>query len=143
MCDDDREYPRTDEDGDVICSSCYRDKYEGVGDRCGEIVEKTELAMKPGELFAFFEPVGDLGRGYYRVLGWPIYMDGMIGGYVVERNVRFIGSLDAAGARAAKDAWTPGGCLCHDCQVKVERHVSRYRRRQTRRRKAKREACHG
>jgi len=130
---DELEYPRQDEDGDVICTGCYREKYEGTCDRCLEIVEKTELAMNPGETFALFEPVDDLGRGFYRALRWPIYMNGYVCGYIVERNIQYVGQLDSKAAQAAKEAWTPGGCLCCACRDEVELHVRRYRRQRRRR----------
>lgn len=120
---EEKEYPRKDEDGDPVCDRCYTEKYEGVCDRCGEIVEKKELAMNPGELTAFWEEVDGLKPGYYRVLKWPIYMDGMIEGYVLTDNLKFVAKLDAKGKRAAKDAWTPGGRMCCACRDEIQKHA--------------------
>jgi hypothetical protein len=120
--DEERESPRRDSNGDALCDACYREEYEGTCDRCDEIVEKTELAMKPGELLAFWEEVDGLKPGYYKVIRWPLYADGMINGYVYTENLQFFAALDAKGVAAAKDAWTPGGCLCAACRSEILQH---------------------
>lgn len=123
--------PYRDEDDDPICDSCYREKYESACDRCDEIVEKKELEMKPGELLAFWEEVEGLKPGYYKVLRWPIYADGMICGYIYHDALEFFAPLDEKGTAAAKDAWTPGGCLCERCRTEILQHnvQSTHRRR--------------
>lgn len=115
-----RESPYLDESGDEICDRCHTQHFEGCCDRCSEVVEKKELAMRPGELLAFWEEVDGLKPGYYRVLRWPIYADGMIEGFVYTENLQFVRDLDQAGLNAAEDAWTPGGSLCAECRGIIE-----------------------
>lgn len=115
-----RESPYLDDSGDVICDRCHTQHFEGCCDRCSEIVEKKELAMNPGELLAFWEEVDGLQPGYYRVLRWPIWADGMIEGFVYTENLQFVCPLDEAGIHAAEDAWTPGGSLCEECRTAIE-----------------------
>jgi len=116
---EERGNPYRDEGGDPICDRCHCDKYEGQCDRCGEIVEKKELDMHPGEILAFWEEVDGLEPGYYRVLRWPIYMDGMIEGYVLKDNLEYFAPLDEKGQHAADNAWTPGGRMCRACREEI------------------------
>lgn len=95
------------------------DEKYGDCDRCLETVLETELKMRPGELLAFWEETDGLKPGYYRVLRWPIYMDGMIEGYVITDNLEFVAPLDAIGLEAAEDAVYPGGRLCRACQEAI------------------------
>lgn len=118
-----RENPYRDDSGDVICDTCYTRNFEGICDRCEEIVPKKELKMRPGELLAFWEEVDGLQPGYYRVLRWPIYADGMIEGFVYTENLQFVCALDAQGLNAAEDAYTPGGSLCEECRKAIEANL--------------------
>lgn len=118
--DEARESPYHDDSGDVICDRCHTKHFEGVCDLCGDVVNKDELKMRPGEILAFFEETDGLQPGYYRVIRWPIYADGMTEGYVMTENIQFVAPLDDAGKRAAEEAWTPGGSLCEDCRKSVE-----------------------
>lgn len=115
-----RESPMKDPDGDITCDECYREKFEGECDRCGETVDETELAMNPGELLALWEEVDDLAPGYYRVLRWPIYMNGMITGHILKENLEYTYPLDKKGEEAAAHSWTPGGRLCKRCRDEIE-----------------------
>lgn len=119
--EEEREYPQKDEVGDNICDRCYRDKYEGECDRCGYLVEKSELKMRPGELLALWQKVQGLKPGYYRVLHWPLYADGMISMHLFHDALEFFSPLDSKGLSAAEGAWTPGGCLCAECRKQIER----------------------
>lgn len=107
-------------DGEPYCERCYREECEAECDRCGNLVTKDEVAMRPGELLAFWEKTDGLMPGYYRVLRWPIYMDGMITGYVLPDNLQFVLPLDDKGKVAAEGAWTPGGALCVECRSEIE-----------------------
>lgn len=107
-------------DGEPYCERCYGQECEGQCDRCGNFVVKDEVAMRPGELLAFWEETNGLKPGYYRVLRWPIYMDGMITGFVLTDNLQFVLPLDDKGKLAAKDAWTPGGSLCLECRTEIQ-----------------------
>jgi hypothetical protein len=115
-----RDSPFKSDDGDPVCDRCYHEKFEGVCDRCRDVVEKKELAMRPGEILALWEETDGLKTGYYRVLRWPIYMDGMIDGYIVTDNLQRLKPLDEAGIAAADDAYTPGGRLCAACQKEIQ-----------------------
>ena len=123
--EEERASPLTnDELDEVICDACYRDEYEDECDRCGEIVAKTELAMNPGELIAFWDEVDGLKPGYYKVLRWPIYADGMIEGYVMTENLEYAEPLDKEGERAAANAYYPGGRLCCKCRVEIAKNLN-------------------
>lgn len=111
--------PRLDESKEVICDECYREHYEGECDRCGEIVEETELQMKPGELLALWQEADGLQPGYYRVLSWPIYADGMIEGHIYTDALALFTPLDDRGKVAAEGCRTLGGRLCAACQKQI------------------------
>ncbi len=112
------------EGDDIYCDRCHREAFEDVCDRCQEWVPKPELTMKPGELMLFFQEVEGLQPGFYRVIRWPLYADGMITGYVFKENIAYAGPLDAECIGAAKEAYTPGGCLCKECRDAVEKSLT-------------------
>lgn len=116
--------PPTDEDGDIICDECYRDRYEEICERCGEYAQKTDMDTSKGSLIAVWtEAPGrpdDLAPGYYRVNAWPLYADGMIEGYMFSGNIERVADLDDKGERAAQNAWVNCGPLCSECRGKIE-----------------------
>lgn len=117
---DDRDNPLHDSDGNAYCERCYRDEIEGMCDRCWDYFEQDkELAMRPGELLALWEETDGLKAGYYLVLSWPIYMDGMITGSIVKESLAFFAELDAEGIESAKAANSPGGRLCRECREEI------------------------
>lgn len=115
--------PHKSSDGAVICDRCQRDKYEAHCPRCEERVEKTELDAKPGTLIGIWRDApalgGEIKAGYYRVLKWPIFADGMIEGYFFADALGRVGDLDALGLRRAEDALYDSGPMCSDCQHAV------------------------
>lgn len=121
---DELEYPLTDDEGNPLCDSCWREKYEGECQRCGENVAKDELTATPGECIAVWEEAPGLGEdlspGYYRVIDWPIFADGIIEGYFYNSNLFRITDLDEAGLSAANEAGSAAGPLCYKCQAQIE-----------------------
>lgn len=117
---EDADSPFRDKNGDLYCEGCFFEEVMGDCDRCGACVDLDELAMNPGELLAFWAKTDGLEPGYYRVLRWPIYMDGMITGYVVTDNLQRFGPLDEKGLSAAKFVNTPGGRLCCACRLEID-----------------------
>jgi hypothetical protein len=115
--------PDTDEDGDVICSDCWRERFMDLCVRCDETVMKTELEAKPGELIAIWMDVGDddLLPGYYRVKEWPFYADGMIEGFFFQGALEQVAALDARGREVVKEGpWCASAPLCEDCRTRIE-----------------------
>ena len=84
--------PQRSADGAVICDSCHRDKYQDDCARCGERVEKADLDTKPGAFIGIWRDAhasgGEIKAGYYRVLRWPFFADGMIDEYLNDRLAR-------------------------------------------------------
>jgi hypothetical protein len=115
--------PHRSPDGAVICDSCHRDKYQDDCARCGERVEKAALDTRPGSLIGIWRDApalgGEIKAGYYRVLRWPFFADGMIEGYFFADALGSVGNLDAIGLRRAEDAFFDGGPMCSDCQQAV------------------------
>jgi hypothetical protein len=123
---EERRSPRLDEEKSVMCDGCYRDHYEDNCTRCGEIFDKTELSPKPGKLIGVWRDApalgrGDLKAGYYRVLKWPIYADGMIEGYFFSDAIQRVGPLDAAGLHSAEEEQAMAGPMCSECQAEASR----------------------
>jgi len=121
--DEERDSPQLDDDGDTICDSCYDDHYCSECGRCGDVVDKSDLDTKPGALIAVWRktdasPV-DLQSGYYRVLSWPFYADGMITGYMYSNALEYFAPLDAIGSTAAKGAMFNATPMCSACRIKV------------------------
>ena len=122
---EERRLPRKDECGAVICHSCYSRDYEENCSRCGEFVEKTELSSKPGRLIGVWRDApalgGDVKAGYYRVLRWPIYADGMIEGYFYADALKQVGQLDVTGLQLADEEMHMAGPMCNECQTEAQR----------------------
>lgn len=112
---DEADAPYHDEDGDIVCDACYHEHYEDECDRCGELAPKIELTMNPGELIALWSEVDDLAPGYYRVLSWPIYMDGMVTGFILPSSLEYVKPLE----RDMQHKHPPGGRLCKACRAEV------------------------
>lgn len=114
--------PDTNHDGEPICTDCYLDANFDDCALCGESVQKEELESKPGELIVIFERVPALGDddllpGYYRVLGWPFFSQGLIGsGYFHATRLTRVARLDTRGKAQAKNADCPSGPMCRECQ---------------------------
>lgn len=127
---EERRSPRKDEAGDVMCDQCFSRHYESDCSRCCELFETTELDTRPGNLIGVWVSVpacgqDDLASGYYRVLSWPIFADGMIDGYFFGRALQFACHLDAKGLRRAKDEQFMSGPMCPQCRSDVERQIPR------------------
>lgn len=103
-----------------MCDECYGQHYEDNCSRCGEIFEKKELSPKPGRIIGVWRDapalLGHIDAGYYRVLSWPIYADGMIEGYFFSRALSRVGPLDVSGLRAAEREQAMAGPMCKCCQ---------------------------
>lgn len=127
---EERQHPRKDEAGDVMCDECFSRHYESDCTRCCEIFETASLDTRPGNLIGIWRPVpacgqDDLEPGYYRVLSWPIFADGMVEGYFFGRSLRFVAHLDSQGERRAQDEQFMSGPMCPDCRAKVEQQIPR------------------
>lgn len=126
-----RRNPRRDEARAVMCDDCFSQHYEDNCTRCCELFEKkTELASKPGHLIGVWREVpalttGALPPGYYRVLKWPIFADGMIEGYFFGDAVTFACGLDAQGERRAEEEQYMSGPICRCCSAAVEEQIGR------------------
>lgn len=118
--------PDKDEDGDIICSNCWSDLYQGHCGRCGEYAMQTELKAHPGELIAVWENTpatpNDLTPGYYRVKQWPFFSDGMIEGHMYANALSRFSDLDELGKRASGEQSTLCSPLCQDCRTKIEKY---------------------
>ena len=124
---EERRWPCRDEAKAVMCDRCYQEHYQGECSRCGDLFEKTELSPKPGRLIGIWRDApacgqDDLPAGYYRVLSWPMYADGMIEGYFFGRALSRIGPLDALGQIRAEEESYISGPLCHRCQWEARRN---------------------
>lgn len=125
LSDEELENPRRDSGGDVICDSCYSDEFEDWCSLCDEVVDKDELEASPGHIVAVYSdaPVrggDDLKAGYYRVLSWPFFADGMVEGYFIGGTLERLADLDDKGKRAAKDQSCLSGPMCKRCRDRVE-----------------------
>lgn len=123
---EERQSPEKSEAGEVICDSCYDQEYRDYCTRCEEKFDKTELSPKPGRLIGVWRDAPALGRGdilagYYRVLRWPIFADGMIEGYFFRDALQRVGPLDMAGLRSAEEEQSMAGPMCEECQQKATR----------------------
>lgn len=109
----------------MICDSCYWDEYGEHCTRCNELFEKSEISPKPGKVIGVWRDAPGLGRdiraGYYRVVRWPIYADGMIEGYFFPDALARVGELDVAGLRAAEEEQAMAGPMCDKCQAEALR----------------------
>lgn len=123
---EERRSPERSEAGEVICDSCYSQEYRDYCTRCQEQFEKTELSPKPGRLIGIWRDApagfgGDLKAGYYRVLRWPLYADGMIEAHFYHHAVQRVGQLDTAGLHSAEEELCMAGPMCNDCQKEAMR----------------------
>lgn len=117
--------PYTNDDEAPLCTDCYLDANYDDCALCGESAPKEELESQLGEIIVIFERVPTLGAndlipGYYRVLGWPFFAQGLIGsGYFYANRLKRIRRLDARGKAQAKNADCPSGPMCRVCQKRV------------------------
>ncbi len=120
--------PHEEVNGAAICDDCYSEQYQDDCSRCCERVDKTDLDMKPGALIGVWRDApalgGEIKAGYYRVLNWPIYADGMIEAYFFPRAIKRVGNLDGIGLHRAEDAGFFAGPMCGECQGAVTQTLS-------------------
>jgi hypothetical protein len=92
------------------------------------LFEESEISTKPGKVIGVWRDAPGLGRdiraGYYRVVHWPIYADGMIEGYFFPDALSFVGELDVAGLRAAEEEQAMAGPMCDGCQAEALRRCA-------------------
>lgn len=121
---------------EVICDDCWSELFEERCTRCCELVDKREVSAKPGHLLGIWRDApalsGELKAGYYRVLGWPFFADGMIEGHFYADRLKRVGDLDTHGANAADREQCLSGPMCSSCRRKVaaallKRHRLEYR----------------
>lgn len=117
---EERRSPQKSTAAEAICDSCYRDEYSDNCTRCEEMFDKTELSPAPGKLIGVWRDApalcGEIKAGYYRVLRWPIYADGMIEGYFFPNALQRVGPLDEAGLHSAEEEQAMAGPMCEGCQ---------------------------
>jgi hypothetical protein len=81
------------------------------------------LDTKPGAFIGIWRDAhasgGEIKAGYYRVLRWPFFADGMIEGYFIADALERVGNLDTIGLRRTEDAPFDSGPMCSDCQQAV------------------------
>lgn len=122
---EERQSPEKSDADEVICDSCYGQEYRDYCTRCEEKFEKTELSPVPGKLIGVWRDAPGLGRdiraGYYRVVRWPIYADGMIEGFFFADALQRVGPLDKAGQHSAEEAQSMAGPMCEECQRDAQR----------------------
>jgi hypothetical protein len=122
---EERRSPEKSEAGEVICDGCYSEEYRDYCTRCAEKFEKTELSPKPGKLIGVWRDApalgGEIKAGYYRVVRWPLYADGMIEGYFFRDAIQRVGPLDEAGLHSAEEEQSMAGPMCEECQQKATR----------------------
>jgi hypothetical protein len=125
---EEREYPKYDRDGGVLCETCWDEEFRGTCYRCGERVERADLPSAPGFIIAVWRSAPALGgrlrRGYYRVLEWPFFADGMIEGFFYSTALERLAPLDVAGRRAGSEAASCAGPLCPTCRDKVSAMIA-------------------
>ncbi len=112
--------PERSDNGEILCDDCYREEYSGDCDRCMNIVDKTELESRPGEMIAVLREApglsGDMRPGYYRVKDWPFFADGIIEGYFHDSNLERVADLDQPALGAARDSICAAIPLCSECR---------------------------
>lgn len=69
------EYPRTDETGDIICDNCFKENYQ---DYCPLCEEHYDTPTKPEETFFVIskesESKAGVEAGFYKVKSWPYWV---------------------------------------------------------------------
>ncbi len=115
--------PERSDDGEIICDECYREEYRDDCNRCMDIVDKTELEARPGEMIAVLREApglsGDMEPGYYRVKEWPFFADGIIEGYFHDSNLERVADLDQPALDAAQDSTYAAISLCSGCRQAI------------------------
>lgn len=98
--EDEQEYLRTDEVGDVICDECY---YDECMNRCCLCEDYYEKPTKPEELFFVVskearDEVGieDFKPGIYQTTSWPYYYGCLVEGFqsLFESSIKLVRELD-------------------------------------------------
>ena len=112
---EEKENPRKSEDDEIICDSCYEDKYQ---DRCGyctEIVDKTELnhfAITQNIVENMFN-IPD-GTGIYKPLRRPFYY-----GSILQDEAFFIGAIEKVTELPEDCTDEYGRWICDMCMGKI------------------------
>lgn len=123
---EEQEHPERDGDGNPICDECYREEFMDVCERCQDWTNKTDLDSQPGTLIVVFSAAparggdGDLQPGYYRVVSWPFFANGMFEGHFYAAALRRVAELDERGLKAALLCASMGAPLCGACRVQIE-----------------------
>ena len=123
--EEEKESPRLNEDGDVICDNCWSDEYEGACYRCRETVERSELDMSPLRLIIVLDDAPgsptNLTPGYYRVTKWPLYSDGMVEAHMESDNMVKVADIEDEVKKEEDEAVMAAcGPMCNACQEIVE-----------------------
>lgn len=126
------ENPERDENGDVLCDSCYRDLYRDECGVCCRIVENDELESRPGELVVILREApglsGPVESGYYRVVKWPMFMDGMIEACFINDALERVADIDGEATKIAERTPMDGIPMCADCRSRIENRIGKDRR---------------
>jgi hypothetical protein len=115
--------PRKNIGGAAICDDCYGEQYQDECSRCCERADKTDLDTRLGALIGVWRDApalgGEIKAGYYRVLKWSFFADGMIEAYFFPHALKRVSDLDEIGLRRAEDAGFFAGPMCGECQGAV------------------------
>lgn len=124
--DEERESPRLNENGRVLCDNCWSGEYEGICYRCRETVELSELDNSPGRLIVVLEEAeglpANLTPGYYRVEEWPLYSDSMVEMHMESNNLVKVSELEDNVKKGDYETERTAMCgsMCKACQEIVE-----------------------
>lgn len=105
-----------------MCDECHMEEYRDDCNRCANIVDKTELESRVGELIALLDRAPGLTSylepGYYRVTEWPFFANGMITACFYESSLQRVGDLEQSTADLVK--YFPCAIsLCAECRQSV------------------------
>lgn len=127
--DEERSYPVYEPGTDnVMCDRCYDEHFRASCGLCEERFDKSDCNAKPGNLIVMWRPApalaqDDLEPGYYRVLRWPMFADGMIEAYFYADHLHRVADLTERDRGRANDAWSLSEPMCAGCRDELERQL--------------------
>lgn len=77
-------------DGEQVCWPCYRDQFLQV---CGRCEESFEQDGGPGGVLAVYDDDLVVRPGYYQIIKWPFYIEGIGTLMLFADALRYIGPL--------------------------------------------------
>lgn len=119
--EEEREYPRKDSGGDLICDDCYSQDYQFSCCWCEERCDKTDdqhnlLIVLDGEAVRIESPDDCLKQGIYQIVRTPYFASDYLDIWILGGAVAWL--CDLPDDVDVVNNFYPCGHLCLECQNK-------------------------